>query len=280
MRCSSRSRAYECDVVEVTGGEPLLQKDVYPLMQRLLADAADRAARDRRPSQRRATSRPACIGSSTSSARAAASRRRMHWANLDDAARRPTKSNSSSRTAATTSTPVDSSRDRRCRRAARPFCFPPCTACSMPASWRSGSSQTVLPVRLQLQAHKYIWDPSTRGCDGQRGSPAPERRARLLHGRRDRRAEGYELYALTVRYGQVHAREIEAARQVARALGVAGTSSWMFRSRRSAGRRSSATARSPKTGTLIPTGIPSTYVPARNTVFLSLALGVGGGRRC
>src|SRR5215471_16159318 len=32
----SRVRAYGCDVVEVTGGEPLLQKDVYQLMQRLL----------------------------------------------------------------------------------------------------------------------------------------------------------------------------------------------------------------------------------------------------
>jgi len=31
-------RAYGCDVVEVTGGEPLLQKDVYPLMERLLAE--------------------------------------------------------------------------------------------------------------------------------------------------------------------------------------------------------------------------------------------------
>src|SRR5258705_6960741 len=31
-----RVRAYGCDVVEITGGEPLLQKEVYPLMQRLL----------------------------------------------------------------------------------------------------------------------------------------------------------------------------------------------------------------------------------------------------
>jgi 7-carboxy-7-deazaguanine synthase len=31
-------RAYRCDVVEITGGEPLLQKEVYPLMQRLLDD--------------------------------------------------------------------------------------------------------------------------------------------------------------------------------------------------------------------------------------------------
>ena len=35
------------------------------------------------------------------------------------------------------------------------------------------------------------------------------------------RAEGLELFALTVRYGQVHAREIDASRHVARALGVA-----------------------------------------------------------
>src|SRR6516165_7966887 len=35
------------------------------------------------------------------------------------------------------------------------------------------------------------------------------------------RADGYTLYALSIRYGQTHAREIEAARGVARALGVA-----------------------------------------------------------
>src|SRR6476661_4447230 len=34
----SQVRGYGCDVVEVTGGEPLLQKDVYPLMQRLLEE--------------------------------------------------------------------------------------------------------------------------------------------------------------------------------------------------------------------------------------------------
>src|SRR5437899_3294925 len=34
----NRVREFGCDVVEITGGEPLLQKDVYPLMQRLLDD--------------------------------------------------------------------------------------------------------------------------------------------------------------------------------------------------------------------------------------------------
>ena len=42
-----------CPTVEVTGGEPLLQADVYPLMQRLLDCGQDRADRDRRPSQHR-----------------------------------------------------------------------------------------------------------------------------------------------------------------------------------------------------------------------------------
>ena len=86
--------------------------------------------------------------------------------------------------------------------------------------------------------------------------------------------DGYELYALTVRYGQVHAREVEAARRVAAALRRRrATSSSTSISRRSAGRRWSATATSRRIATSPPLhDIPSTYVPARNTVFLSLAL--------
>jgi len=88
------------------------------------------------------------------------------------------------------------------------------------------------------------------------------------------RADGFRLFALTVRYGQRHAAEIEAARRVAAALDVArhveldvGLSTF--------GGSSSLTtdAPVPKGRQIDPTEIPSTYVPARNTVFLALALG-------
>ena len=44
---------FACPLVEVTGGEPLLQDDVYPLMEGLLGSRSHRAARDRRPPQHR-----------------------------------------------------------------------------------------------------------------------------------------------------------------------------------------------------------------------------------
>ena len=42
-----------------------------------------------------------------------------------------------------------------------------------------------LAVRLQLQAHKYIWDAQTRGRLTRAGGASPQRRARLVHGGRD-----------------------------------------------------------------------------------------------
>ena len=84
-----------------------------------------------------------------------------------------------------------------------------------------------LPVRVQLQLHKYIWDRP----DDARCLIRPRARCRsmlLLSGGLDSytaaaiaRAEGFRLFALTVRYGQRHATELEAARAVAAALGVA-----------------------------------------------------------
>ena len=96
------------------------------------------------------------------------------------------------------------------------------------------------------------------------------------------RREGWALYGLTVRYGQVHAQEIAAARRVAQALGFVAPRRARCRPARvrrlvaRRRRRDSELARpanSPTHQLERHRQIPSTYVPARNTVFLSLALG-------
>jgi 7-cyano-7-deazaguanine synthase len=86
------------------------------------------------------------------------------------------------------------------------------------------------------------------------------------------KAGGYELNALTVRYGQVHAREIEAARQVAAALGVARHLELDVPLSKIGGSALVGDGAIPKDRSLSASDIPSTYVPARNTVFLSLAM--------
>ena len=87
------------------------------------------------------------------------------------------------------------------------------------------------------------------------------------------RADGFELYALTIAYGQRHAREIESARQVARALGVTQQLEMTLDLRGIGGSALTSDTDVPKDRDLAATDIPSTYVPARNTIFLSLALG-------
>jgi 7-cyano-7-deazaguanine synthase len=88
------------------------------------------------------------------------------------------------------------------------------------------------------------------------------------------REAGFELYALTVRYGQRHAVEIEAARQVARAMGAARHVELDIDLRGFGGSALTADLPVPKdrTDAAMSHGIPVTYVPARNTVFLALAL--------
>ena len=87
------------------------------------------------------------------------------------------------------------------------------------------------------------------------------------------RADGYELYALTVRYGQVHVREIAASREVARDLGVAKHIELDVNLAAFGGSALVGSSEIPKGRELDGADIPSTYVPARNTIFLSLALG-------
>jgi 7-cyano-7-deazaguanine synthase len=86
------------------------------------------------------------------------------------------------------------------------------------------------------------------------------------------RADGFELYALTVAYGQRHIVEIEAARRVGRALGVVSHIELALDLAAFGGSTLTGEGSVPKDRDLAEIGIPSTYVPARNTVFLSLAL--------
>lgn len=87
------------------------------------------------------------------------------------------------------------------------------------------------------------------------------------------RADGFVLNALTIHYGQRHVREVEAARLVGRSLGVARHQELSVDLRGIGGSSLTADIDVPRDRDLSDEGIPSTYVPARNTIFLSLALG-------
>src|SRR5262245_28432777 len=86
--------------------------------------------------------------------------------------------------------------------------------------------------------------------------------------------QGFELYALTFRYGQRHLLELQAAERVARQARVAQHAVIDIDLRRFGGSALTADIEVPKgrDESQIATGIPITYVPARNTIFLSFAL--------
>jgi 7-cyano-7-deazaguanine synthase len=88
------------------------------------------------------------------------------------------------------------------------------------------------------------------------------------------KSEGYELYAISFRYGQRHVVELEAAKRVATQLNVRKHSVVTIDLRQFGGSALTADIDVPKGRTLegMSDGIPITYVPARNTVFLSFAL--------
>ena len=86
--------------------------------------------------------------------------------------------------------------------------------------------------------------------------------------------DGFTLHALSINYGQRHSQELEAARIVARALGVKRHLELDFDLTRIGGSAlTSSQIDVPKDQPIDPRVIPSTYVPARNTIFLSVALG-------
>ncbi|HLJ82032.1 MAG TPA: 7-cyano-7-deazaguanine synthase QueC [Ktedonobacterales bacterium] len=87
-------------------------------------------------------------------------------------------------------------------------------------------------------------------------------------------SEGYQCHALTFRYGQRHAGEIAAARRVAERFGVARHVIADIDLRLFGGSALTAEIDVPKGRAVeeMGQGIPITYVPARNTIFLSFAL--------
>ena len=113
----------------------------------------------------------------------------------------------------------------------------------------------------------------TRSPDRSRRGDPTERRLGFRDGcSRRHRGEGFETYALTILYGQRHAIEREAAQRVARALGAARHCEQVIDLRAFGGSALTDSMEVPKDRDEqeMGSGIPITYVPARNTVFLSL----------
>ena len=152
---------YDCPLVEVTGGEPLLQDDVYPLFdglllrgKQVLLETGGHRSTERVPPEVVTILDVKCPGSGES--------HRMDWANLErlrphdevkfvikdradyDFAREVTQRfDLTARVAAVHFSPVHDVMDLR-----------------RLSEW---VLQDRLGVRVQVQLHKYIWDPATRG---------------------------------------------------------------------------------------------------------------------
>jgi 7-carboxy-7-deazaguanine synthase len=156
-----RVRAFDCRLVEITGGEPLLQRDVYPLMDRLLEqghtvmlETGGHLSIAQVPALVIRIVDVKCPGSGEAG--------RNHWPNLDLV------------------TPQDEVkfvvRDRADYDYAREVVerhrligrvaavlFSPVHGVLDPKDLAAWILEDRLPVRLQLQAHKYIWGPEVRG---------------------------------------------------------------------------------------------------------------------
>jgi len=157
----SRVREYGCDVVEITGGEPLLQKDVYPLMQRLLdegrtvlLETGGHLSVDEVPEGVVRVIDVKCPGSGESA--------RVHWPNLHRL--RPSdevKFVIKDRADYEFARDVVAKYDLAARAAA--VLFSPVHGVMNARELAEWILADRLAARLQLQVHKYVWDPATRG---------------------------------------------------------------------------------------------------------------------
>jgi 7-carboxy-7-deazaguanine synthase len=154
-------RAFDCALVEITGGEPLLQRDVYPLIDRLierghtvLLETGGHHSIDRVPSAVIRIVDVKCPGSGEA--------QRNHWPNLDlvgphDEVKFVIRDRADYEYAKAI---VD--RHRLVGRVAAVL-FSPVHGVLDPKDLATWILEDRLPVRLQLQAHKYIWGPDVRG---------------------------------------------------------------------------------------------------------------------
>jgi 7-carboxy-7-deazaguanine synthase len=152
---------YGCDLVEITGGEPLLQDEVYPLMERLLAagrtvmlETGGHRPVDRVPSQVIKIVDVKCPGSGEAD--------KNEWSNLDRLTERDqVKFVVKDRTDYEFARDVIARYDLPSRAAA--VLMSPVHGVMDPRTLSEWMLADRLAARLQLQIHKFIWTPTTRG---------------------------------------------------------------------------------------------------------------------
>lgn len=157
----SQVRSYACDLVEITGGEPLLQRDVYPLMNALLEhghevliETGGHLSVAQVPAGVARIIDVKCPGSGEAG--------RTHWENLE--ALRP---RDEVKFVIRDRVDYEYARDVVARYAltskAGALLFSPVHGVLAPADLAEWILADRLPVRLQLQSHKYIWGANVRG---------------------------------------------------------------------------------------------------------------------
>jgi 7-carboxy-7-deazaguanine synthase len=154
-------RALGCRLVELTGGEPLLQPDVFPLMRRLieedfeiLLETGGHLPIDEVPEPVRIILDVKCPGSGEAG--------RMHWPNLD---RLPPGSEVKFviRDREDFDYACGVVRRHQLDERVGAVLFSPVFGALAPDALVEWLLESGVPARLQLQAHKYIWAPETRG---------------------------------------------------------------------------------------------------------------------
>ena len=153
--------SYDCPLVEVTGGEPLLQEDVYPLMQglldrgkKVLLETGGHRDTSRVPGEVVTILDVKCPGSGESG--------RNDWSNLErlrphDEVKFVIKDRADYDWA------HDVLERHGLRQRAAAIHFSPVHGVLDPKTLSEWVLADRLPVRVQLQIHKYIWSPTTRG---------------------------------------------------------------------------------------------------------------------